>query len=174
MPDAIALVDANSFYASVQTAWDAKLTGRAVIVLSNNDACVVARNDLAKKLGIQMSAPVFEIRDLIEQNGVVALSSNYELYGDVSARIMDVLADFTPEMEVYSIDEAWLRFPAIKGETFSVLGREIRRRVRQYTGIPVSVGFGSSKTLAKVANYYAKTAPKCRGVLDLVNSPHLV
>lgn len=168
----IALVDCNNFYASCERVFDPKLAGRPVVVLSNNDGCVIARSAEAKALGIRMAQPFFEVRHLVDEHGIVVRSSNYELYGDVSTRVVDVLSDFTEEMEVYSIDEAFLRLRAGRGETFTALGREIRSRVLKHTGIPVSVGVGETKTLAKVANYHAKRSPKAAGVLDLVRSPY--
>jgi DNA polymerase V len=172
---AIALIDCMNFYVSCEEVFNGKLVGRPTVVLSNNDGCVVARSNSAKALGIEMGAPIFQIRDLIERHGVETLSSNYELYGDLSSRVMASLSDFSPEMEVYSIDEAWLRFPVSKRESLTALGHEIRRRVKQHTGIPVSVGFARTKTLAKVASYYAKRSTKSgvNGVLDLTDSPHL-
>src|SRR5262245_499419 len=133
---AIALVDCNSFYCSCERVFDPKLSGRPVVVLSNNDGCVIARTNEAKSLGIAMGAPVFQIRDLIDRHGVVVRSSNYEFYGDMSARVMDTLSDFTDEMETYSIDEAFLRLYADGKGSFTDLGREIRRRVLKHTGIP--------------------------------------
>jgi DNA polymerase V len=175
MPAAIALIDCNNFYVSCERVFNPKLMGRPVVVLSNNDGCVVARSNESKALGVEMGAPVFQMRDLVERHDVEILSSNYELYGDLSSRVMDSLSDFTPEMEVYSIDEAWLRFPVSKGESLTALGREIKRRVKRDTGIPVSVGFARTKTLAKIANYHAKRSmkPGVNGVLDLTGSPYL-
>jgi DNA polymerase V len=168
----IALVDCNSFYCSCERVFDAKLAGRPVVVLSNNDGCVIARTDEAKALGIAMGAPAFQIRDLIERHGVVVRSSNYELYGDMSSRVMDVLSDFTDELETYSIDEAFLGLDVGAKGSFTDLGREIRRKVLKHTGIPVSVGVAETKTLAKAANYHAKRSEKAAGVLSLVRSPY--
>jgi DNA polymerase V len=175
MASVIALIDANNFYVSCERVFNPKLKGKPVVVLSNNDGCVIARSNEAKSLGVEMCAPIFQIRNPVEENNIHVLSSNYELYGELSSRVIDALSDFTPELEIYSIDEAWLRFPVSKSESLTDLGREIKRRVRQYTGIPVSVGFGSSKTLAKCANYHAKrsTKPGVNGVLDLTDSPYL-
>src|SRR5215468_3513644 len=129
----IALVDCNSFYCSCERVFDAALVDRPVVVLSNNDGCVIARTNEAKALGISMGTPAFQIRDLIKQHGVVVRSSNYELYGDVSARVMDTLSDFTDEMETYSIDEAFLRLDVGAKGSFTDLGREIRGRVLRHT-----------------------------------------
>jgi DNA polymerase V len=164
----IALVDCNSFYCSCERVFDPTLVGRPVVVLSNNDGNIIARTSEAKALGIAMGAPAFQIRDLIERHGVIVRSSNYELYGDMSARVMDCLSDFTDELETYSIDEAFLRvYVGAKG-SFADLGQEIRGRVLKHTGIPVSVGMAETKTLAKVANYHAKRSEKAAGVLSLV------
>src|SRR5499426_3258289 len=168
----IALVDCNSFYCSCERVFDPTLVGRPVVVLSNNDGNIIARTSEAKALGIAMGAPAFQIRDLIERHGVIVRSSNYELYGDVSARVMDCLSDFTDELETYSIDEAFLRvYVGAKG-SFADFGREIRGRVLKHTGIPVSVGMAETKTLAKVANYHAKRSEKAAGVLSLVRSTY--
>lgn len=161
----LALVDCNNFYVSCERVFDPKLVGRPVIVLSNNDGCAVARSQEAKALGIKMGAPLFKIRDLVAQHQVVVLSSNYALYGDMSRRVMSVLSGFSPGLEVYSIDEAFLDlsgFTDLAGQ-----GRRIRQRVRQWTGIPVSVGIGPTKTLAKVANHWAKKDGQFQGVCVL-------
>lgn len=168
----IALVDCNSFYCSCERVFDPTLVGRPVVVLSNNDGNIIARTSEAKALGIAMGAPAFKMRDLIKRHGVIVRSSNYELYGDMSARVMDCLSDFTDELETYSIDEAFLRvYVGAKG-SFADLGREIRGRVLKHTGIPVSVGMAETKTLAKVANYHAKRSEKAAGVLSLVRSTY--
>src|SRR5262245_27407613 len=141
-------------------------------VLSNNDGCVIARTNESKALGIEMGAPAFKLRDLIKQHDVIVRSSNYELYGDMSARVMDCLSDFTDELETYSIDEAFLRLDVGAEESFTALGREIRCRVLKHTGIPVSVGLAKTKTLTKVANYHAKRSEKAAGVLSLERQAH--
>jgi len=168
----IALVDCNSFYCSCERVFDPTLVGRPVVVLSNNDGNIIARTSEAKALGIAMGAPAFKIRDLIKWHGVIVRSSNYELYGDMSARVMDCLSDFTDELETYSIDEAFLRVYVGAKDSFADLGREIRGRVLKHTGIPVSVGMAETKTLAKVANYHAKRSEKAAGVLSLVRSAY--
>jgi DNA polymerase V len=168
----IALVDCNSFYCSCERVFDPTLVGRPVVVLSNNDGNIIARTSEAKALGIAMGAPAFQIRDLIKRHGVIVRSSNYELYGDMSARVMDCLSDFTDELETYSIDEAFLRVYVDAKGSFADLGREIRGRVLKHTGIPVSVGMAETKTLAKVANYHAKRSEKAAGVLSLVRSTY--
>lgn len=172
MPSAVALVDCNNFYASCERVFDARLVGRPVVVLSNNDGNIVARSNEVKALGIENGAPLFKSLPLLEEHNAAILSSNYALYGDMSHRVMTVLGDFTDEMETYSIDEAFLRLHINPRESFAEIGREIRRRVLKHTGIPVSVGIAETKTLAKIANHHAKRSAKTKGVLDLVRSPH--
>jgi DNA polymerase V len=137
-----------------------------VVVLSNNDGCVVARSNEAKQLGIQMAEPVFKVNRLLAANHVAVFSSNYALYGDMSQRVMNILGEFTPEMEVYSIDEAFLNLTGLAPD-LADYARRIRRTVFRSTGIPVSIGIGPTKTLAKIANHYAKKAPDNKGVCVL-------
>lgn len=170
--DAIALIDANNFYVSCERAFDASLVGKPTVVLSNNDGCIIARSDEAKALGLQMGTPIFKVRDIIALNEVEVYSSNYELYGDLSARLMDVLREFSPAVETYSIDEAFIGLQPTRRQSLCDIGREIRERVRRYVGIPVSVGIAETKTLAKVAAFHAKRSKKAQGVLDLTFSPH--
>jgi len=165
----LALVDCNSFYASCERVFDPRLRGRPVVVLSNNDGCVVARSAEAKAMGIAMGTPFFQIRDLVARHGIVVRSSNYTLYGDLSARIMAVLGRFTPHLEVYSIDEAFLDLGGAPADRLAECGRAIRRTVLRWTGIPVSIGIGPTKTLAKVANHLAKHAPAAGGVWSLAD-----
>lgn len=167
-----ALIDCNNFYASCERVFNPALERRPVVVLSNNDGCVVARSNEAKALGVPMGIPFYQVKPLIEKHGVVALSSNYTLYADMSARVMETLARFTPHLEIYSIDEAFLDLAGIP-ENLTDYSRKIRRTVRQWTGIPVSVGIGPTKTLAKLANKIAKKSPRADGVLDLTDSPWL-
>jgi DNA polymerase V len=159
-----ALVDCNNFYASCERVFNPKLEGVPVIVLSNNDGCVVARSNEAKALGIGMGVPFFQVKDIAEKGNVVVLSSNYALYGDFSQRVMSVLQQFEAEVECYSIDEAFLKLPDSVPEGLEQYACRIRRTVKQYTGIPVSIGIACTKTLAKVANRIAKKNKKCRGV----------
>ncbi|VXD06437.1 DNA polymerase V, subunit C [Enterobacterales bacterium 8AC] len=165
-----ALADVNSFYASCETLWRPDLRGRPVVVLSNNDGCVVARNKEAKLLGLEMGGPYFKIKDKFERAGGVAFSSNYELYADMSARVMAVLEEMVPRIEIYSIDESFLDLTGVRNcidlETF---GRQIRARVLRDTGLTVGVGIAQTKTLAKLANYAAKKWDKTGGVVDLSN-----
>lgn len=150
----IALADCNNFYVSCERVFRPSLEGRPVIVLSNNDGCAVARSNEAKELGISMGAPYHQVKNLCERNGVTVLSSNYELYGDMSRRVVSVLSRFAPEMEVYSIDESFLNFDGIKNPLD--LSRMIRETVGCWTGIPISIGLGSTKTLSKLANRLSK------------------
>lgn len=152
----VALVDCNSFYASCETVFRPDLIGKPVIVLSNNDGCVVARSTEAKALGIAMGVPLFQIKKLVDAHRVAVFSSNYTLYGDMSNRVVQVLGQFSPDLENYSIDESFLILPP--SEPFS-LGAEIKSRVKKWTGIPVSVGIARTKTLAKLANHLAKKQP---------------
>ena len=152
----VALVDGNNFFVSCERVFDPKLTGCPVVVLSNNDGCAVARSNEVKALGVKMGTPWFQLRDLARQHGIVALSSNYELYADMSNRMMAVLGQFSPDQEIYSIDECFLGLDGFASEDFVAYGRAIRRRVGQWLGIPVCVGIAATKTLAKLANHCAK------------------
>ena len=152
----IALVDVNNFYVSCERLFNPKLEGVPVVVLSNNDGMAVARSAEAKALGIKMAEPWFKIKEIAERNGVVAFSSNYTLYGDISARVMSVLSNFSPDQEIYSIDECFLSLDGFKRETLFEYGQTIRKTVKQSIGIPVCVGIAETKTLAKLANHCAK------------------
>ena len=150
------LVDCNQFYVSCEQAFDPKLLHRPVVVLSNNDGCVVARSKEAKKLGVPMGAPLFQIQEIIRKNNVYALSSNYELYGDMSFRVMQTLSLFSADIEEYSIDEAFLK---VNSDDPVELATLIRKTVYSHTGIPVSIGIAKTKTLAKIAGEIAKAKP---------------
>ena len=150
-----ALVDCNNFYASCERVFQPRLEGKPIVVLSNNDGCVIARSNEAKALGIEMGAAYFKIEKNLKRMGVAVFSSNYALYGDLSRRVMQVLATFAPAMEVYSIDECFLDLAGMNRD-LTKYGLEIARTVRRFTGIPVSVGIAPTKTLAKVANRMAK------------------
>ncbi len=165
-----ALVDCNNFYVSCERLFNPRLEGKPVIVLSNNDGCAVARSNEAKAPGIGMGTPLFKIRDLVEQHQVQVLPSNYTLYGDLSQRVMETLGQHTDNLEVYSIDEAFLDFGSVQGD-LNNQGKHIRQMVKQWTGIPVSVGISTTKTLAKLANRLAKK--QAGGVLDLTDSERL-
>lgn len=151
------LVDCNNFYASCERVFNPSLNGKPIVVLSNNDGCVIARSNEAKALGIKMGVPAYKIKGLVKQHDVAVFSSNYVLYGDMSGRVMSMLAELAPEIEVYSIDEAFLNLEGI--QNLQILGSEIVRQVTRGTGIPVSVGIAPTKTLAKVANKFAKKYP---------------
>ena len=168
MPPIFALVDCNNFYASCERVFSPRLEGKPIVVLSNNDGCVVARSNEAKALGIGMGAPEFQIRPLLRAHRVQVFSSNYTLYGDMSQRVMETLEQFCPDLEVYSIDEAFLSLVGFERSNLTEYGRQIRRTVKQWTGIPVSVGIAETKTLAKIANRVAKRTPDTGGVCDLL------
>ncbi|MDV7272110.1 Y-family DNA polymerase [Thioclava sp. A2] len=165
------LVDCNNFYASCERVFQPDLVQRPVVVLSNNDGCVIARSQEAKAVGIPMGAPLFKIREIIKDHDVVVRSSNYALYGDLSERVMSLLAEEAPRVEIYSIDECFLDLHKLAVPDLAVWCAELRRKVRLWTGIPVSVGIGPTKTLAKLANKLAKSSPRAGGVLDLVHHP---
>jgi DNA polymerase V len=150
-----ALVDCNNFYASCERVFQPKLEGRPIVVLSNNDGCVIARSNEAKALGIPMGAPYFQIERLARRGRVAVFSSNYALYGDLSRRVMQSLARFAPAQEIYSIDECFLDLPGLPWN-LTAYALEIVRTVQQWTGIPVPIGIGPTKTLAKIANRLAK------------------
>lgn len=162
-----ALSDGNSFYCSCERLFDPSLIGRPVIVLSNNDGCAVARTPEAKALGIKMGDPWFKIREMCEANGVVARSSNYGLYGDISGRMNAVYRSFSNEVEVYSIDESFLDFTGADDPV--ALARVMKATVLKWTGIPTCVGLGPTRTLAKLANHLAKKRPELAGVCDLTS-----
>ncbi|MDZ7665156.1 MAG: Y-family DNA polymerase [Desulfotignum sp.] len=164
-----ALVDCNNFYVSCERVFNPKLENRPVIVLSNNDGCAVARSNEAKAVGINMGAPLFKIKHLVDLHNIQVFSSNYALYGDMSNRVMQTLATFSPAMEIYSIDEAFLDLDHFAFTDLTDYGARIRQKVRQDTGIPVSIGMATSKTLAKVANRIAKKSTRADGVLDLTS-----
>ncbi|HDP24836.1 MAG TPA: Y-family DNA polymerase [Deltaproteobacteria bacterium] len=163
-----ALVDCNNFYVSCERVFNPSLAERPVVVLSNNDGCIIARSNEAKNLGIRMGHPLFQCRDLVERHRIAVFSSNFSLYGDMSHRVMDTLARFTPEMEVYSIDEAFLSLEGVCSDPEDY-ARRISRTVKQWVGIPVAIGIGPSKTLAKAAARAAKKHPAHDGVFDITS-----
>ena len=165
MTGALALIDGNSFYCSCERVFDPKLEKRPVIVLSNNDECAVARTMEAKTLGIKMGQPMFQIRDLCRQNNVAVFSSNYPLYGDMSRRMNAIYDTFSPDVEIYSIDESFIDVSRLPIKDRTAWASDLRSMTRQWTGIPTCVGIGPTKTLAKLANKAAKKLPG--GVLDL-------
>ena len=152
----IALVDCNNFYVSCERVFNPRLEGKPVVVLSNNDGCAVARSNEVKSLGIKMGEPWFKMKEVAQKHGIIALSSNYSLYGDMSARVMSILSDFSPNQEIYSIDECFLDLDGFNPNTLMDYGQKIRLTVRQNIGIPVCVGMADTKTLAKLANHCAK------------------
>jgi DNA polymerase V len=167
-----ALVDCNNFYVSCERVFTPKLENRPVVVLSNNDGCVVARSNEAKALGIGMGVAAFEVQGVIKKHSVEVFSSNYMLYADMSSRVMETLSTFTPDIEVYSIDEAFLNLAGFSC-SLTEYGRKIQRTVKKWTGIPVTVGIAETKTLAKIANHIAKHSDKAKGVMDLTDSAYL-
>jgi DNA polymerase V len=152
----IALVDCNNFYVSCERVFNPKLEGVPVVVLSNNDGCAVARSGEVKALGIKMGEPWFKMEKIAKQHGIIALSSNYTLYGDMSARVMSILSTFSPRQEIYSIDECFLDLSGFDHQSLMQYGQTIRQTIKRNTGIPVCVGVAESKTLAKLANHCAK------------------
>ena len=155
-----ALVDCNNFYASCERVFRPDLNSKPVVVLSNNDGCVIARSNEAKALNIPMGAPAFKFEKTFEQNHVHVFSSNYALYGDMSSRVMNILTSFCPDIEIYSIDEAFLQFNGFDNFDLKEYGEEIKKTVTQWTGIPISIGIAPTKALAKVANKIAKKFPE--------------
>ena len=164
MKETFGLIDADAFYVSCERAFQPALEGKPVVVLSNNDGNIVARSRESKALGITMGMPFFKARPIIEQHGVTWFSSNYALYGDVSRRVFDTIERFVPALEHYSIDEAFVHFDGHHQEEDA---HEIKRTVRRWTGIPVSIGIGPTKVLAKIASAIAKIHPEYGGVVDL-------
>ncbi len=169
MPHQFALVDVNNFYVSCERVFQPKLKTVPMVVLSNNDGCAVARSNEVKALGVKMGTPWFKMKDLARKHGILAFSSNYTLYGDMSNRVVSILSDFSPDIEVYSIDESFLRVEGVAHlyGGLASMGQQIRKRIQQWAGLPVCVGFGPSKTLAKLANHMAKKNPEFDGVCDL-------
>lgn len=165
-----ALVDCNNFYASCEKLFRPDLKDTPIVVLSNNDGCVVARSREAKSLGIKMGVPVFQIKAEIQRHGILAFSSNYALYADLSSRVMRTLEEMAPRVEVYSIDEAFLDLTGIESAISLVeFGQQVRERIGHWIGITVCVGIAPTKTLAKLANHAAKKYPATQGVVDLTN-----
>lgn len=166
MEQIFALVDCNNFYTSCERVFNPTIEGKPVVVLSNNDGCIIARSNEAKALGIKMGEPLHQCQTLITKNKVHVFSSNFPLYGDLSARVMGTLATFIPEMEVYSIDEAFLDLTGIPGN-LTEYGKTIRKTVKKWVGIPVSIGIAPTKTLSKAAAKLVKKLPEYEGVFDI-------
>ena len=151
-----ALVDCNNFYASCERVFQPKLNGKPVVILSNNDGCVISRSNEAKAVGVPMGVPLFKIKELVKEKNIAVFSSNYALYGDLSNRVMAILGQFSPNLEIYSIDEAFLNFDGMSILDFDSYGIQMKTRIQKWVGIPVCVGFAPTKALAKVANKIAK------------------
>lgn len=165
-----ALVDCNNFYASCERVFNPNLQHKPVAILSNNDGCVIARSDEAKKLNLPMGAPIFKWKNFCKHHEVEILSSNFPLYGDMSARVMKILEQFTPDVEVYSIDEAFLEFKGFDHWDFNAYGTSIRNRILKWTGIPTCVGIAPTKALCKVANKIARKFPQETGGVYVIDS----
>jgi len=167
----IALVDCNSFYVSCERLFNPSINKKPVIVLSSNDGCVISRSTEAKNLGIKMGEPYFKVKKIVTENNVRIFSTNFALYGDISRRVMKTLKQFSPRMEIYSIDEAFLDLSSVKNEDLLEHGYKIRETILKWTGIPTSIGIGTTKTLSKAANYIAKKEKS--GIINLVNSKQI-
>ena len=167
----IALVDCNSFYVSCERLFKPSIMKKPVVVLSSNDGCIISRSTEAKALGVKMGDPYFKAKEIITENDVHVFSSNYSLYGDISRRVMRTLRYFTPEIEIYSIDEAFLDLTNFPNDLVELFGKKIRNTILEWTGIPTSIGIATTKTLSKVANHIAKTNKS--GVVSLVNAKDL-
>ena len=164
-----ALIDCNNFFVSCERVFRPDLADRPVVVLSSNDGCVVARSNEAKALGVPMAAPAFKYRQLFKDHGVVQFSANFDLYGDISRRITQVLATITPRLEIYSVDESFLDLSQLKITDYTTWGRQVRAAILQWVGVPVSIGIAPTKTLAKLGSEYAKKHPETGGVATLLN-----
>jgi DNA polymerase V len=167
-----ALIDCNAFYVSCERVFNPKLNNKPVVALSNNDGCIIARSKEAKALGIKMGVPLFKVKDIVERENVIVFSSNYTLYADMSRRVMNIISEFAPSIEVYSIDEAFIELTNMNVDYESYV-RQMRKVILQYTGIPVSIGVASTKTLTKVANHIAKDDESLEGVCSLVKHENL-
>ena len=167
-----ALIDCNAFYVSCERVFNPKLNNKPVVALSNNDGCIIARSKEAKALGIKMGVPLFKVKDIVERENVIVFSSNYTLYADMSRRVMNIISEFAPSIEVYSIDEAFIELTNMNVDYESYV-RQMRKVILQYTGIPVSIGIASTKTLTKVANHIAKDDESLEGVCSLIQHENL-
>jgi DNA polymerase V len=166
MPRTLALIDCNNFYVSCERVFNPRLIGRPIVVLSNNDGCVVARSNEVKALGVRMGVPWFQIKALAKKHGIIALSSNYALYADMSNRVMSLLSSFSPDQEVYSIDECFLDLTGLEHLGLADYGQGFREIIQRHIGLPVCVGMATTKTLAKLANHVAKKRPEFNAVCD--------
>ena len=167
-----ALIDCNAFYVSCERVFNPKLNNKPVVALSNKDGCIIARSKEAKALGIKMGVPLFKVKDIVEKENVIVFSSNYTLYADMSRRVMNIISEFAPSIEVYSIDEAFIELTNMNVDYESYV-RQMRKVILQYTGIPVSIGIASTKTLTKVANHIAKDDESLEGVCSLIQYKNL-
>lgn len=158
------IADCNNFYASCERVFRADLVGKPIVVLSNNDGCAIARSNEAKVLGVKMGQPFYQIKDLIEKHSIAVFSTNFQLYGDMSRRVKMILSEYSPEVEDYSIDESFLKLSGFDRYDLKEYGTEISQRITQSTGIPISIGIAPTKTLAKVANKFAKKYPRYKSV----------
>lgn len=165
-----ALVDCNNFYASCERVFQPQFVGKPIVILSNNDGCIISRSEEAKALGIPMGAPEFKVREQLQKNSVNVFSSNYTLYGDLSGRVMNILRQFTPNVEDYSIDEAFLNFDGVPIEDHHDYGLQIRKRILKWLGLPVCVGIAPTKALSKVANRIAKKFPEKTGGVHVIDT----
>jgi len=165
--NSIAIIDVNNFYVSCERVFNPKLENKPVVVLSNNDGCAISRSNEAKALGIKMGTPWFKFKEFAKQENVTALSSNYTLYLDMSHRVMTLLSKFSPDQEVYSIDESFLDLTSFKSKDLIQYSQQIKTKIKQWTGLPVSIGIGSTKTLSKLANHIAKKNSSFKGVCNL-------
>jgi len=167
----IALVDCNSFYVSCERLFNPSIIKKPVVVLSSNDGCIISRSTEAKALNIKMGEPYFKVEKIVIKNVVKVFSSNYSLYGDISRRVMKTLKQFSPQIEIYSIDEAFLNLSSVKDEDLLEYGNKIRKIILKWTGIPTSIGIATTKTLSKAANHIAKKEQS--GVINLINSKQI-
>ncbi len=167
MRKSIAIIDVNNFYVSCERVFNPKLENKPVVVLSNNDGCAISRSNEAKALGIKMGTPWFKLKEFAKQENVTALSSNYTLYLDMSHRVMALLSRFSPDQEIYSIDESFLDLTTFKSKDLIKYGQQIKTKIKQWTGLPVSIGISSTKTLSKLANHIAKKNASFKGVCNL-------
>lgn len=165
-----ALVDCNNFYASCERVFQPQFAGKPIVILSNNDGCIISRSEEAKALGIPMGAPEFQVREQLQKNSINVFSSNYTLYGDLSKRVMNILRQFTPNVEDYSIDEAFLNFNGVSIEDYHNYGLQIRKRILKWLGLPVCVGIAPTKALSKVANRIAKKFPEKTGGVHVIDT----
>ena len=165
-----AIVDCNSFYCSAERVFRPDLQKKPVVVLSNNDGCIISRSDEAKDFGVGMAGPYFQARHLIERHGISVFSSNYNLYGDMSMRVMDTLRTFSPSVEVYSVDEAFLDLSHIAAKDLAAYSLHIRETVEEWTGVSVSIGVAPTKTLAKAANNLAKKNKKATNCVYILGT----